>query len=201
VRNNGFTLQAQDALRLAHEIVQQKRHNQLDVEHILLALLKPQDGVVYTIIEKLGGDPPQLQKRLDDALNVSPRLYSDYGSMGTTNIHISMRAQRVVSEAANEASQMEDEYIGVEHLFLAIADERGGSAARLLTEMNIDKQRILQALREIRTHASSGTEFTVERLDASDPYHRMLLRVIRLQDELAELRRDLEFVITQHQSE
>src|ERR1041385_4968865 len=50
--NNGFTERAQEALRLAHEIVQQKRHSQLDVEHILLALLKPRDGVVYKIIEK-----------------------------------------------------------------------------------------------------------------------------------------------------
>src|SRR5215212_1869660 len=147
---NGFTERAQEALRMAHEIVQQKRHSQLDVEHILLALLKPRDGVVYKIIEKLGGDPRALQRRLDDALNASPRLYSGYGGMGTSNIHISMRAQRVVSEAANEAGQMDDEYIGVEHLFLAIAGERGGSAARLLAEAGLDKERITGALREIR---------------------------------------------------
>src|SRR5690349_12156487 len=163
--NNGFTERAQEALRLAHEIVQQKRHNQLDVEHILLALLKPRDGVVYKIIEKLGGDPRALQRRLDDALNASPRLYSGYGGMGTTNIHISMRAQRVVSEAANEAGQMDDEYIGVEHLFLAIAGERGGSAARLLTEMNIDKDRIYQALRQVRSVASNEPIITIEVLD------------------------------------
>jgi ATP-dependent Clp protease ATP-binding subunit ClpC len=149
--NNGFTEKAQEALRFAHEIVQQKRHSQLDVEHILLALLKPRDGVVTKIIEKLGGDARQLQRRIDEALNASPRLYSGYSGVGNTNnIHISMRAQRVVSEAANEAGSMDDDYIGVEHLFLAIAGERGGSAARILGEMNIDKERITAALREIR---------------------------------------------------
>src|SRR4051794_19784391 len=156
--NNGFTERAQEALRLAHEIVEQKRHNQLDVEHILLALLNPRDGVPTQIIEKLGGSPQLLQRRLDDALNASHRLYSGYGGTGNTNIHISTRAQRVVSEAANEAGQMDADYIGAEHLFLAIAGERGGSAARLLGEMSIDKDRIHQALREIRTESQDDAD-------------------------------------------
>src|SRR3954451_21543086 len=106
--SNGFTDGAQEALRMAQEIVQQKRHSQLDVEHILLALLKPRDGVVYKIIEKLGGDPRLLSRRLNDALDASPRLYSSYSTMAAQQIHISMRAQRVVSEAANEAQAMDD---------------------------------------------------------------------------------------------
>jgi len=195
--NNGFTPQAQEALRLAHTIVQQKRHNQLDVEHIMLALLKPQDGVVCRIIAMAGGDSGLLANQIDDALNASPRLYSGYGGMGTTNMHISMRAQRVVSEAAMAAGQMDDEYIGVEHLFLAITGERGGSVARVLTGMGIDKEHIYQALREIRSVGSNEPTITVEVLDKNDPYQRILRRVIRLQDELAALRRDLEMVIQQ----
>jgi ATP-dependent Clp protease ATP-binding subunit ClpC len=188
--NNGFTERAQEALRFAHEIVVQKQHNQLDVEHILLALLKPREGVGNRIIARLSGDPRQLAQRLDDALNTSPRLFSGYGGMGATNIHISMRAQRVVSQAANEAEQMDDEYIGVEHLLLAIAGEREGKAAGLLNEMNIDRDRIYQALREIRA----------EVLDDTDPHHRLLRRVMRMQVELAELRRDLETLIKEKQT-
>src|SRR5436309_430734 len=128
--NNGFTEQAQGALRLAHEIVQQKQHSQLDVEHILLALLQNRDGQVREIITTLGGDPRLLSQRLSDALDTSPRLYSSYSTMAVQQIHISMRAQRVVSQAANEAQELGDEFIGAEHLLLAISGERGGGATR-----------------------------------------------------------------------
>ena len=150
--SNGFTERAQEALRTAQEIVQQKRHSQLDVEHILLALLKPRDGLISKIIEKLNGDPRALARRLDDAAERSPRLYSSYG--GLAQIHISMRAQRVVSAAAEEAAKLNDEYIGVEHLFLAIAAERGGSAARLLSrDQHRPGPQSTPALQEIRGNA------------------------------------------------
>jgi ATP-dependent Clp protease ATP-binding subunit ClpA len=191
--NNGFSSEAQEALRLAHEIVQQKRHSQLDVEHILLALLKPRDGVVYKMIEILGGDPRQLQRQLDDALNAGPRSYTDAGGAGTTNIHISMRAQRVVSEAANEASKLDDEYIGAEHLFLAIAGERGDNVAgRQLRAMAIDQERIYPVLSAQR---GFSPEFTVQPWDDADPHSRLLARVIRLQNELDGLRREVEALI------
>src|SRR5436190_15810661 len=79
--SNGFTDRAQEALRTAQEIVQQKRHSQLDVEHILLALLKPRDGLVSKIVEKLNGDSRLLARRLDEQLNSSPRLYSSYSGL------------------------------------------------------------------------------------------------------------------------
>src|SRR5215212_11545036 len=146
--SNGFTDRAQEALRTAQEIVDQKRHSQMDVEHILLALLKPRDGLVAKIIEKMSGDPQALARRLDDQLNASPRLYSSY--TGLAQIHISMRAQRVLSAAAEEAAKLGDEYIGAEHLLLAIAWERGGTAARLLNEAHIDHWGIQAAIRALR---------------------------------------------------
>ena len=191
--NNGFTDQAQEALRLAHEIVQQKQHSQLDVEHILLALLKPRDGLVCQIIEKLGGDPRLLSRRVDDVLNASPRLYSGYGGM-TQNIHISMRAQRMISEAANEAQALEDEFIGVEHILLAIASERGGSADSLLGEMNINKARISEMLGMIRNKPRA-----TDRGNIGSPYYLLLTRVARLQQEIAALRHELEVLLIQEQ--
>src|SRR5437763_8076218 len=146
--SNGFTERAQEALRTAQEIVQQKRHSQLDVEHILLALLKPRDGLVSKIIEKLNGDPRALARRLDDQLNASPRLYSSY--TGLAQIHISMRAQRVVSASAEEAARMGDDYVGVEHRFLAIAAVPGGIGARLLQAARIDPAGIRPPSRAVR---------------------------------------------------
>jgi len=175
--SNGFTERAQEALRNAQEIVQQKRHSQLDVEHILLALLKPRDGLISKIIEKLNGDPRALARRLDDQLNTSPRLYSSYS--GLAQIHISMRAQRVVSAAAEEAAKLNDEYIGVEHLFLAITAERGGTAARLLGEINIDQAGVYSALQEIRGNARITDPGADGRYQALERYSHDLTRMAR----------------------
>jgi len=175
--SNGFTERAQEALRNAQEIVQQKRHSQLDVEHILLALLKPRDGLISKIIEKLNGDPRALARRLDDQLNTSPRLYSSYS--GLAQIHISMRAQRVVSAAAEEAAKLNDEYIGVEHLFLAITAERGGTAARLLSEINIDQASVYTALQEIRGNARITDPGADGRYQALERYSHDLTRMAR----------------------
>ncbi|HUS14899.1 MAG TPA: Clp protease N-terminal domain-containing protein, partial [Chloroflexia bacterium] len=175
--NNGFTERAQDALRSAQEIVQQKRHSQLDVEHILLALLKPRDGLISKIIEKLNGDPRALARRLDDQLNSSPRLYSTYS--GLTQINISMRAQRVVSAAAEEAARLNDEWIGVEHLFLAITAERGGTAARLLSEISVDQAAVHGALQEIRGNTRITDPGADGRYQALERYSHDLTRMAR----------------------
>ncbi|MGI8588960.1 MAG: ATP-dependent Clp protease ATP-binding subunit [Chloroflexia bacterium] len=174
---NGFTDRAQEALRTAQEIVQQKRHSQLDVEHILLALLKPRDGLISKIVEKLKGDPRVLARKLDDQLNSSPRLYSSYSGM--SQVHISMRAQRVVSAAAEEAAKLGDEFIGVEHLFLAITAERGGTAARLLGEINIDQAGVHSALQEIRGNARITDPGADGRYQALERYSHDLTRLAR----------------------
>ncbi len=175
--SNGFTERAQEALRNAQEIVQQKRHSQLDVEHILLALLKPRDGLISKIIEKLNGDPRALARKLDDQLNSSPRLYSSYS--GLAQIHISMRAQRVVSAAAEEAAKLGDEFIGVEHLFLAITAERGGTAARLLGEISVDQAGVNTALQEIRGNARITDPTADGRYQALERYSHDLTRMAR----------------------
>ena len=175
--SNGFTERAQEALRTAQEIVQQKRHSQLDVEHILLALLKPRDGLISKIIEKLNGDPRALARKLDDQLNTSPRLYSSY--TGLAQIHISMRAQRVVSAAAEEAAKLNDEWIGVEHLFLAITAERGGTAARLLSEINVDQAGVYTALQEIRGNTRITDPGADGRYQALERYSHDLTRAAR----------------------
>lgn len=146
--NHGFTERAQEALRRAQEIVQQKRHSQLDVEHILFAILADPQGLIPTLLTKLGIDPAALRHKVDEVLSSSPQTYSNYS--GLAQIHISRRAQHVVSGAAEEAARLRDQFIGVEHLFLAILREGGGTAARLLVEAGVDRERVEDALGEVR---------------------------------------------------
>ncbi|HMA33654.1 MAG TPA: Clp protease N-terminal domain-containing protein, partial [Chloroflexia bacterium] len=150
--SNGFTEGAQGALRAAQEIVQQKGHTQLDVEHILLALLTPRDSLVAQLVTQLRGDPEALARRLDDQLNSIPP--DPQRHTGLAQIHISQRAQRVVSGAAEEADKLHDTMIGVEHLFLAIAAEPEGPAAQMLGEVLIDQAAIYRLLAEMRSAVS-----------------------------------------------
>src|SRR5690349_2507828 len=101
--SNGFTDQAQEALRTAQEIVQQKHHAQLDVEHILLALLKAREGEIVGLIESLGSDPVMLVSWVEDQVNTQPQ--SSGQGRGPASLHVSARAQQVISAAAGEAGK------------------------------------------------------------------------------------------------
>jgi len=145
-----FTERAQDAAARAYEILQRYSHNQVDTEHLLLALLEQPEGVVPTIVEKLGVNVEAMSAKIDDILKASPRV-NIYGSGGATNqVFITPRVKRVLDLANEEANRLKDEYISTEHIFLAIATERNTPSARLLAELNVTKDRINDVIKDIR---------------------------------------------------
>jgi len=148
--NERFTDLAQEALQQAHAILQEKHHSQLDVEHILLALLRQRGGVVPRLVQKMNADPQALERKADEALNLVARTYSTPYASQAAQIYITMRAKRLLEVAAEEASRLSDDFISTEHLFLAIAAERGGAASRILAEASIDQEKIYKALRDVR---------------------------------------------------
>jgi ATP-dependent Clp protease ATP-binding subunit ClpC len=148
MQSNRFTQQAQEALQRAQELLSELRHNQLDTEHIFLALLQQPDGLVPKVLEKLGADAEMMRRRLRDALDRAPKVSQTYGSQ--MQIYLTPRAQRILQGAVEEANRLKDEYIGTEHLFLAIAAERDGPSARALRDFGVDQEKIYQALQSIR---------------------------------------------------
>src|SRR5262245_40508366 len=142
-----FTERAQNALQRAQEIAFAKQHTQLDVEHIFLALLQQRNSVPSQIITKAGGDVQTMTRRLESALN---NIQNYNTGRGTATGYITLRANRVVQGAIEEANRLNDEFISTEHLLLAIANERGGASARILGEAGIDQEKIYTALHEIR---------------------------------------------------
>src|SRR5690349_14807633 len=118
-----FTERAQDVAQRALEILQRYGHTQIDTEHIMLALLEQPDGVVSQILEMLTVDSQALKRRLDEDLKNSPRAAAIYGG-GAGQVFITPRVQRVFDGAQQEASQLNDEYISTEHIFLAILSNR-----------------------------------------------------------------------------
>ncbi len=148
MRFDRYTERAQDATMRAYEILQRYGHNQVDVEHILLALLEQPDGVVSQIMEKLGADVELVKSRLDEILKASPKA-AIYGG-GTGQVFITPRVKRVLDQANKEASELKDEYISTEHIFLAISSERGTPSDRILRDNGVTKQRIYDAVKEVR---------------------------------------------------
>jgi ATP-dependent Clp protease ATP-binding subunit ClpC len=148
MRFDRFTERAQEAAQRAAEIIQRYGHNQIDTEHILLALIEQPQGVVSQILEIMAIDADALQKKLDEILRSSPKANIFGGGAG--QIFITPRVKRVMEVANEEASKLKDEFISTEHLFLAILSERNTPASRLLQENGVERKRILEAIMQLR---------------------------------------------------
>ncbi len=148
MRFDRFTERAQEAAQRAAEIIQRYGHNQIDTEHILLALIEQPQGVVPQILEILKVDPQILAERLDYILKTSPKA-SIFGG-GAGQIFITPRVKRIIDLANEEASKLKDEYISTEHLFLAILSEKNTPAARLLETTGLTRDRVAEAIVELR---------------------------------------------------
>jgi ATP-dependent Clp protease ATP-binding subunit ClpC len=148
MRFDRFTERAQEAAQRAAEILQRYGHNQIDTEHILLALIEQPQGVIPQILEYLKVDANALTERLDYILRTSPKANIFGGGAG--QIFITPRVKRIIDLANEEANRLKDEYISTEHIFLAILNERSTPAARLLEGAGVTRERVYEAVLQIR---------------------------------------------------
>lgn len=148
MRFDRFTERAQEAAQRAAEIIQRYGHNQIDTEHILLALIEQPGGVIPQILEKLNVSPDGLVERIDATLRASPKANIFGGGAG--QIFITPRVKRIVDLANEEANRLKDEYISTEHIFLAILTERNTPAARILETAGLTRDRVYDAIQDLR---------------------------------------------------
>lgn len=148
MRFDRFTERAQEAAQRAAEIIQRYGHNQIDTEHILLALIEQPQGVISQLLEILKIDPENFKERLDYILRTSPKANIFGGGAG--QVFITPRVKRIIDQANQEANRLKDEYISTEHIFLAILTEKNTPAVRLLDDLGITRQRVLDAIDELR---------------------------------------------------
>jgi ATP-dependent Clp protease ATP-binding subunit ClpC len=148
MRFDRFTERAQEAAQRAAEIIQRYGHNQIDTEHILLALIEQPQGVIPQILDSLKIDANGLTERLDYILRTSPKANIFGGGAG--QIFITPRVKRIIDLANEEANRLKDEYISTEHIFLAILNERSTPAARLLEGAGVTRERVYDAVQQIR---------------------------------------------------
>src|ERR1700704_4095732 len=163
---NRLTEKAQEALRAAQSEATRLGHQQLDVEHLLLALLDQEGGLARSVLDKTGVDADLVRQRLETELARLPKVSSASGASG--EVYITSRLNRLLVQAEDEAKQLKDDYVSVEHILLAIVDDRSGTAGRLLGELGLTRDKLMQALRQVRGSqrvTSQNPEATYEALE------------------------------------
>jgi ATP-dependent Clp protease ATP-binding subunit ClpC len=174
MRFDRFTERAQDAAARAYEILQRYGHNQVDTEHILLALLEQSDGVIPQILERMSVDVGLIRSRLDEILRASPKA-AIYGG-GTGQVFITPRVKRIIDLANEEANNLRDEYISTEHIFLAILKERNTAVAKILSDHSITRERVYDAIKDVRGGQRVTDPQSESRYRTLEKYSRDLTR-------------------------
>jgi len=144
MRQDKFTVKAQEALQAAQSMADQHDHQAIEPEHLLVALLEQREGVVGPVLAKLGARPEAIQRELQAALG---KLATVKGASGH---YLGERTRQALDRAQAEAERLKDEYVSTEHLLLALAQEREGATGRVLTANGVSAEAIYKALVEIR---------------------------------------------------
>ncbi|HPX94957.1 MAG TPA: AAA family ATPase [Brevefilum fermentans] len=177
MRFDRFTERAQEAAQRAAEIIQRYGHTQIDTEHILLALIEQPQGVIPQLFATLNIDGENFKERLDYILRTSPKANIFGGGAG--QVLITPRVKRIVDQANQEANNLKDDYISTEHLFLAILSERNTPSSRLLEDVGITRQRVMDAIDELRGGQKVTDPKAETRYRTLEKYSRDLTQLAR----------------------
>ena len=161
-----FTEKMQEAFRAAQSKATRYSHQQLDVEHLLAALLEQENGLAGAILGKAGVSTDLLHQRLEEELDRLPKVSTAAGTPAD-QIYVTGRLNRLLIQAADEAKRLKDEYVSVEHVLLAITDDKG-AAGQLLARLGVTRERLIQGLREVRGNqrvTSPNPESTYQSLE------------------------------------
>jgi len=168
-----FTIKAQEALNEATSIAQRNDHSQVETEHVLLAILRQENGIAAPIIEKIGGDAVKLASGVEALVNATPKIYGE-----AAQVFFSSAASKVLAKAEVEASALKDEYVSTEHILIAIA-EGAGKAADFLKKAGVTKNAILGALKQVRGNARVTDQNPEEKYQVLERYCRDLTALAR----------------------
>ncbi len=162
---NKFTQKSQEAVAAAQELALRRHHQQIDSEHLLLALIEQPEGLVPRLLEKIGIATGAVENAATQLLAKIPAV-TGAGSGG--QLYMSPRLGQVFVKAKDEAEQFKDEYVSVEHLLLALVSTDNDPMATLFDSFGITREKLLSVLTEVRGHqrvTSQNPETTYQALE------------------------------------
>jgi len=162
---NRFTEKLQVGVRAAQSATVRYQHQQIDVEHLLVALLEQEGGLAPSILLKTNVNPESVHSRMEQELERLPKVSSSTGA--ADQIYVTGRLQRLLTKAEDEAKRLKDEYISVEHVMLAATADTG-AAGKILKESGLTRDKLMKALADVRGNqrvTSQNPETTYQALE------------------------------------
>ncbi|HEV8344278.1 MAG TPA: Clp protease N-terminal domain-containing protein, partial [Candidatus Binatia bacterium] len=174
MRLDKLTIKSQEALQSAQTLAERRNHQAIDVEHLLMALLGQKEGVVLSLLQKLGVPAGSIFEKLQKVLDRFPQVTG--GAAGQA--FITPRLKKVIEGAEAAAGSLKDDYVSAEHLLLAAVEDEG-EAGRILRESGVSKDSILKALVDIRGAQRITDPNPEEKYQALERYSRDLTDLAR----------------------
>ncbi|KAF0143047.1 MAG: ATP-dependent Clp protease ATP-binding subunit ClpB [Stygiobacter sp.] len=171
---NKFTVKAQELVQNAIEIAQNYNNQIVEPEHILAAVLQDQTSVAGSLIQKAGGNLNQMKIKTGELLEKLPKVTG----AGIGNQQLSINSAKLFDQSVEEAKFLKDEYVSVEHILLALAEEKG-SVGKLFSDNGISKNILLSALKDFRGNQRVTNQNPEETYQALQKYGRDLNELAR----------------------
>ncbi|MER7681547.1 ATP-dependent chaperone ClpB [Streptomyces sp. NPDC096934] len=175
---NRLTQKSQQAVQEAQTIAGRLNQTEVDGEHLLLALLDQPDGLIARLADQTGADTQALRSAVSEELARRPKVTGPGATPG--QVYVTQRLARVLDAAEQEAKRLKDEYVSVEHLLLALAEEGSQTAAgRLLKKFGVTEDAFLAALTRIRGNQRVTSATPEASYEALEKYGRDLVAEAR----------------------
>ena len=168
-----FTIKAQEALNEATSIAQKNDHSLIENEHLLLALLNQEKGIVTPIIEKIGGDSSRLLSDVEALVKGTPKVFGE-----AAQVYYSPALTKILAKAELEASALKDEYVSTEHILIAMA-AGDGKVPDILKKAGVNKNAILGALKLVRGNSRVTDQSPEGKYQVLERYCRDLTALAR----------------------
>lgn len=170
-----FTQKSQEAIMQAQEIALREGHQEMSVEHIHDALLTQEEGLIPRLLGLLSIDHKILERELREHLDRQPKVQGS----GVSSVYPSRKFSELLLKAKDEAKNFNDEYISVEHLYLAIFDQRESFSSKLLKQYGLTREKFLEALSKVRSNQRVTGQNPEETYEVLQKYGRDLLELAR----------------------
>jgi ATP-dependent Clp protease ATP-binding subunit ClpB len=175
---NRLTIKSQEAFQGAQELAARRGHIEVDGEHLLAALLEQEGGLIPRLLQKLTIPVESMVKAVREELDRRPSVSGPGAEPG--KIYVTQRLNQLLLKAGDEAKRLKDDFISVEHLFLALVDEGAQSpAGKIFKTFQLDRNRILEALTSIRGNQRVTSPEPEATYEALEKYGRDLVREAR----------------------
>ena len=165
---NKYTIKAQEAINEAANIANGEDHSEIGSEHLLLALLKQEDGLIKPLLERIGIPVNSLIEKTQKLVNENVKVLGE-----NVQLHLSTNAGKVLAKAEKEAAALKDQYVSTEHIFLALVDAEN-RAGRMLRDNKINKKEVLSAIKSLRGNQNINSQDPEAKMQALEKYCRNL---------------------------